>query len=319
MFKHRFSKLALATLLLSTAPVAIATQAQTVNDNNVLVTAGGVQFTQDMANVWITLGEFLAERQFTPEEKAWISQAEAGHFAQDPQRGITGLKNLQPTFAKIKALESDPIQLARYREDLFDEIHLNRAKAEKTDTQDYLTIVYNYSPVIYTDIEANLVVTAKDIISLYAANNLMSQMVFKTDYDSRNSIESIQQDFSQLYPQADLETKRFYAKAEGRWKALVAGWPTLGPNGQQQILSKIAQDAREPKNIPVYARWIENSFYYTDEERAAMAQNLAKSTPEPEQETANEILDEVTRRNSALIESSGDFYDLLTLQQEFYY
>ena len=94
MFKYSFSKLAVATLLLSTAPLAIANfdRVQAVSpDSNVLVTADGIQYTQDMANVWITLGEFLADSQFTPEERAWISQAEAGHFAQNPQKGITDL------------------------------------------------------------------------------------------------------------------------------------------------------------------------------------------------------------------------------------
>ena len=324
MFKHRFTKLLLATTLLSTAPLATANifhPAQANTGDTVLVTANGIEFTQDMANVWIILGEFMADAQFTPEERAWISQREAEHFARDPQKGISDLKGLQSTFEEIKALESDPIKLARYREDLFDGTHLNRFKAGKTDTQDYLTVVYRYDPVIHTDVESGLVITAMDLASLNAANNFISQIAFERDYYSADNIETLKQRFTSYYPQASAEEKRLYAKAEGRWNALAQGWTTLSPNGQQQIADKVAVDAQEPQNVPAIARILENFFYYTEKEKTAQAQQPSQATQQsgqlsPQQQQSRETMDTIGSRLRAERELNKEYYNLMIMQSD---
>ena len=322
MFKNRFTNLILATVLLSGASLTITNtffpQVEANTGDRVLVTADGIDFTQNMANVWIILGEFLADTQFTPEERAWISQAEAGHFAKNPQKGISDLKSWKSTFEEIKTLESNPIQLARYREDLFDRIHLNRVKAGTTTTQDFLTIVYRYSPVIHTDVDAGLVITAKDLASLNAANNFISQIAFQQDYYSTDSIETLKQKFDRHYPQATLEDKKLYAKAEGRWNALAKGWVTLSPNGQQQIANKVAADAKEPKNVPAIARIMENFFYFTSEERVAMVQqqNSSELTTQQQQQR-DATMNDIRRINDVGMEMNRGYFDVLIMQGDY--
>ena len=195
MFKQCFSKLALATLLISAAPFTMnnhfQVSAEVTDNDKASALAQNPEFLDKMANAWITLGEFLTDRRFTDEERAWIAKAEIEHFQKDPQRQLEGLISYKPIFSKIKAIASNPVQLARYREDLFTEIHLNRVKSGNQHIQDYLTIVYRYSPVIATDVEAGLVVTENDLDSINVANNFFSQLAFETDHADADTIESL--------------------------------------------------------------------------------------------------------------------------------
>ncbi|MEM8721745.1 MAG: hypothetical protein AAGE84_21015 [Cyanobacteria bacterium P01_G01_bin.39] len=314
MFRQRLSKLTLITLLISFAPFAIKNyspvNAEITKGYEALDPAKKSQVLEAVEIGWIALGEFLADRQFTDEEKAWIAKAEIEHFQQDPQNGAEGLKGLRSIFAKIKELESNPIQLARYRENLFATKHLNRVKSGNPYIQDYLTVVYRYSPVVVTDVEAGLVVTEKDIDSIHASNNFVSQLAFKTDYGSINDLESLKQNFSNSYSSMSLKEKKLYAQAEGRRDALLIAWKTVKSGTRQKLANAIVNNTGSIGNVPKMARILEDSFYYTQEEReektAQTSQNSGQLTPKEQSGEWSKAVDEMWSRHRAFMDAVGE-------------
>ena len=270
MFRYYFKRFVLTALLIS--PIAI-TQNHIQAQSNALsersITDANTQFTQSMADALIDYGEFLAGDKFTSAQKAWLIKTETANFQNNPQKSSDYINKLNSgIFPEIEALESDSVRLIRYREKAFADIYLSRVENKILERQDFMTVVYQYIPVIFAKEE--LVVTMQDLDASTATNNFVRNInpVYNFESGDRSRRSELIKNLKRYFTSLDDEQQESIAYAESRWYALSWGWDNSSAEKKQDIAAEVALRAANGEKFSTIAHDLQDRFYYTAEEKA---------------------------------------------------
>lgn len=243
---NRMRAATFVSLLLATALPAITintavaqAQSPTRIASTVLATVNGQQLTQVMVNWYIEFGEFLAGHKFSEAEKRWYTDLKIKHFRKNANEEMQGYKEIKKILTQIRQLRN-PIKLAQAREKFMAGIHLNRLANNRVNEPSPMTIVYKYSPVLYTNPKYKVVVTKRTVDSMNVSRNLVAKIVGKPleKPNYKQWTQMLQQlDFKALSP----KTINHIATAESRSVTLQVALSKASPRQRRKITNHIKQ------------------------------------------------------------------------------
>lgn len=183
--------------------------AQNYQQNQILATQQGYQYTEAHFQTVVQFTEFLINQPLNAYEIQTNRQEAVYNFNQNPAATIQDINEISNSMQQLYQVQ-DPTQIALVRSAILCQLYVT---ISQTGENPYLwQLIQTYSSILAYDTDNNLVLTQKDVDGYLALAQFYAQLNGQQFYLDWNQLQQFQQSMVQAFLQGTLEDRKSLAK-----------------------------------------------------------------------------------------------------------